>query len=57
MEQKINELTTELRKKDRTLKQLSALLPWPLPSSKGNNSGGKDEEAYVCSLSEDEFIV
>ncbi|XP_060562175.1 homeobox protein 2-like isoform X2 [Ruditapes philippinarum] len=57
MEQKINELTTELRKKDRTLKQLSALLPWPLPSSKGKNSSGKDDEAYVCSLSEDEFIV
>ncbi|XP_053385617.1 uncharacterized protein LOC123539311 isoform X2 [Mercenaria mercenaria] len=57
MEQKINELTTELRKKDRTLKQLSALLPWPLPSSKVKNSDGKDEEAYVCSLSEDEFIV
>lgn len=57
MEQKINELATELRKKDRTLKQLNALLPWPLPASKGKISDGKDDDAYVCSLSEDEFIV
>lgn len=58
MEQKINELTTELRKKDRTLKQLNALLPWKLPSAKGSNSpDGKEQEGFVCSLSEDEFIV
>ncbi|KAL4217464.1 hypothetical protein ACF0H5_023914 [Mactra antiquata] len=58
MEQKLTELTTELRKKDRTLKQLSALLPWKLPATKGSNStDNKDQDGYMCNLSEDEFIV
>ena len=58
MEQKLTELTTELHKKDQTLKQISALLPWKLLTTKGSHSvDNKDQDGYMCSLSEDKFIV
>ena len=55
MEAKIASLTKEMRKKDRTLKQLNALLPW-----KQSGEGGKEADQNsndICNLSEDEFIV
>lgn len=54
MEQKIHQLTTELQKKDRTLKQLNELFPWKNKISKGGNA---EQDGYLCSLSDDEYIV
>ena len=54
MEAKIASLTKEMRKKDRTLKQMTALLPWK------QGEGGKDADLNgpdIINLSEDEFIV
>ena len=55
MEQKINELLTELRKKDRTLKQLNALLSWKQTDVAGSITDGKEQDQ--CSLSDEEYIV
>lgn len=55
MEAKIAHLTKEMRKKDRTLKQLNALLPWKQDEDNDKNIDTNSQE--ICNLSEDEFIV
>jgi len=54
MEDKIRQLTSELHKKERTLKQLNELFPWKSKMTKGGNS---EQDGYLCSLSDDEYIV
>lgn len=54
MEQRVNQLMAELQKKDRTLKQLNELFPWKRNVTKGGNS---EQDGYLCSLSDDEYIV
>ncbi|XP_052813200.1 uncharacterized protein LOC128240561 isoform X2 [Mya arenaria] len=56
MEQRLTQLTMELQKKDRTIRQLNEMLPWKR-ESKGDHSETKGDDGYLCSLSEDEFIV
>ncbi|WAR10426.1 VLPF-like protein, partial [Mya arenaria] len=56
MEQRLTQLTMELQKKDRTIRQLNEMLPWKR-ESKGDHSETKGDDGYLCSLSEDEFII
>jgi len=60
MEKRLNQLTNELQKKDRTIKQLNDMLPWKQQGKGGHSNTHNNKEGgegYLCSLSDDEFIV
>lgn len=56
MEQRINQLTNQLQKKDSMIRQLNELCQ-SKRARKGGNSDTKEHGGYLCSLSDDEFIV